>query len=190
MSGHPNTAEEQRVRILARLRQGPLNTLRARSELDVMHPAARVMELRAQGHIIETLRTREYSECGQLHCVAHYVLRPALLSGEQLQPAVHEHIVSSVNQETEACAETASGLHRQAQRRREHEHCLKSIIAREQRDRREHDRCIALIVAREEETRHEHDRCVALIVAREIEDRRQSGTTLRTFNSIEGKAAK
>lgn len=77
MSTLSNTAEEQRVRVLERLRQGPLTTLAARSELDVLHPAARVMELRGEGYCIETLRSREYSECGQLHTVARYVLLPA-----------------------------------------------------------------------------------------------------------------
>jgi hypothetical protein len=74
---HPNSTEAQRARLLQRLRQGPLTTLAARSELDVLHPAARVMELRGEGFCIETLRTSEYSECGQLHSVARYVLLPA-----------------------------------------------------------------------------------------------------------------
>lgn len=40
MSSLSNSTKEQRPRILARLRESPHNTLRARSELDVMHPAA------------------------------------------------------------------------------------------------------------------------------------------------------
>ncbi|MES2935300.1 MAG: helix-turn-helix domain-containing protein [Pseudomonadota bacterium] len=74
---NPNSAAEQRARVLARLRQGPMTTLAARSELDVLHPAARVMELRDEGYCIETLRTREASECGRLHTVASYVLLPS-----------------------------------------------------------------------------------------------------------------
>jgi hypothetical protein len=74
---HPNTVEAQRCRILARLRQGPLSTLEARADLDVLHPAARVMELRGEGHCIKTLRTHEHSACGQLHTVARYVLMPS-----------------------------------------------------------------------------------------------------------------
>lgn len=76
-NAHSNCAEAQRARLLDRLQQGTLTTLEARSELDVLHPAARAMELRGLGYCIETLRTREYSECGQLHTVARYVLLPA-----------------------------------------------------------------------------------------------------------------
>ena len=75
VSGHPNTAEEQRARVLDWLRRAPLTTLEARSKLDVMHPAARVMELRKAGHYIETITVREATPCGQLHSAAHYVLR-------------------------------------------------------------------------------------------------------------------
>ncbi len=74
MSGHPNTVEEQRGRLLARLRSAPLTTLDARGELDVMHPAARVMELRRAGYCIETVTVEKPSPCGQIHRVAQYVL--------------------------------------------------------------------------------------------------------------------
>ncbi|MBU4396472.1 MAG: helix-turn-helix domain-containing protein, partial [Proteobacteria bacterium] len=49
------TATQQRAAILDHLsRYGTLTTLEARSGLDIMHPAARVMELRQQGKQIDT----------------------------------------------------------------------------------------------------------------------------------------
>lgn len=72
-----NSTAAQRARIFDRLQRQPLTTLQARAELDVMHPAARVMELRSLGHEIITQRTQEHSEAGELHCVARYVLMPA-----------------------------------------------------------------------------------------------------------------
>jgi hypothetical protein len=74
---HPNTIEAQCARLLQRLRQGPLSTLEARADLDILHPAARVMELRSEGYCIQTQRTREHSACGQVHVVARYVLMPS-----------------------------------------------------------------------------------------------------------------
>jgi hypothetical protein len=73
---HQNCVEAQRARLLDRLRQGPLSTLDARADLDILHPAARVMELRRKGYLIETMRSREPSTCGRLHTVANYVLMP------------------------------------------------------------------------------------------------------------------
>lgn len=69
-----NAAEAQRLRLLDALRTGPVTTLQARAELDVMHPAARVLELREDGLHILTAWTREPSPCGRLHRVARYVL--------------------------------------------------------------------------------------------------------------------
>lgn len=71
---HPNSAEAQRQRIEDALRRGPLSTLRARADLDVMHPAARVMELRRAGRLIVTHWSLEPTDCGRLHRVARYVL--------------------------------------------------------------------------------------------------------------------
>lgn len=53
-AGQP--AAVQRARILARLRIGPATTLQLRNELHVMHPAARIMELRDLGLSILTRR--------------------------------------------------------------------------------------------------------------------------------------
>lgn len=69
-----NTAIAQRKRILDYLRNHPLDTLTARKELDVMHPAARVMELRKQGVGIKTVKIDRPSDCGKIHRVACYVL--------------------------------------------------------------------------------------------------------------------
>ena len=71
---YPNTATAQRKRILEYLRIHPLDTLTARKELDVMHPAARVMELRKRGVKIQTLKIYRESDCGEIHRVACYVL--------------------------------------------------------------------------------------------------------------------
>lgn len=54
--GQSQPSAVQRARILARLRIGPATTLQLRSELHAMHPAARVLELRRQGHRIITVR--------------------------------------------------------------------------------------------------------------------------------------
>ncbi|NMV41838.1 helix-turn-helix domain-containing protein [Ralstonia insidiosa] len=72
----PNSAAAQRERILTALRDGPLTTLQARSELDTLHPAARVQELRAEGHSITTVWAWDFSAAGFPHRVARYVLTP------------------------------------------------------------------------------------------------------------------
>lgn len=69
-----NSTAAQRNRILDYLRKRPLDTLKARKELDVMHPAARVMELRNRGVGIITIKIDKPSDCGKIHRVACYVL--------------------------------------------------------------------------------------------------------------------
>lgn len=69
-----NSLAAQRNRILDFLRIRPLDTLTARKELDVMHPAARVMELRKRGFGIITIEIDRPSDCGKIHRVACYVL--------------------------------------------------------------------------------------------------------------------
>ena len=63
----------QQKRILDYLQHKPLTTLAVRNELDVMHPASRVQELKAQGFNIVT----HYAVVDN-HRVASYVL----LAGE------------------------------------------------------------------------------------------------------------
>jgi len=72
-----NTAAAQRQRILEHLRCSTLTTLQAREQLDIMHPAMRVLELKRHGFDIETEWTTEYSAGGSKHRIAKYVLRQA-----------------------------------------------------------------------------------------------------------------
>jgi hypothetical protein len=70
-----NCAEAQRTRLLGFLRNnGSLSTIDARHLIDVMHPAARVMELRNAGFQIETVWSREETPEGGKHRVARYHL--------------------------------------------------------------------------------------------------------------------
>lgn len=67
----------QRARILTHLQNHRvLTTLEARHLLNVMHPAARVMELRKHGYNIITNRRKDADSEGRLHRVAEYVLMP------------------------------------------------------------------------------------------------------------------
>lgn len=70
-----NDVERQRDRVLAALQEGPLSTVEARRWLDVMHPAMRVLELRAIGLRIDTVWSLEPTECGRLHRMGRYHLR-------------------------------------------------------------------------------------------------------------------
>lgn len=72
---HGNSSSEQRTRILRALSDAPITTLYARRDLDVMHPGGRIMELRRNGHLIDTVWTEEATDCGKVHRVALYVLR-------------------------------------------------------------------------------------------------------------------
>jgi len=69
-----NSAAAQCSRLLQRLRQGPLTTTEAQRKLDVYDPPARVFQLRAQGHRIDTVWTRDETEAGVTHRVGQYVL--------------------------------------------------------------------------------------------------------------------
>jgi len=70
---YSTNVKSQRKRILEWLSTKPLTTLQARTELDIMHPAARIQELKAQGNNIcthwETVDTGKVK-----HRVASYVL--------------------------------------------------------------------------------------------------------------------
>ena len=69
-----SSTSAQERRMLDALRKGPVSTIRARRELDVLHPAGRVMSLRGRGHNIVTVNVMETTDCGKLHKVAKYVL--------------------------------------------------------------------------------------------------------------------
>ncbi|MDD5033284.1 MAG: helix-turn-helix domain-containing protein [Methylococcaceae bacterium] len=74
-----NSSSSQRERLLDRLRQGPVTTVEARKQLDIMMPAARVKELRLDGHSIATERIRAETRRGKRHRgVARYVLLPTV----------------------------------------------------------------------------------------------------------------
>lgn len=65
--------ESQRERLLAWLMTSTLTTLQARQELDILHPAARIQELREAGHKIVTHWTEENTGKAK-HRIACYVL--------------------------------------------------------------------------------------------------------------------
>ena len=71
-----NSAQDQRKRLIDwLLTHGSIDTITARRELDILCPAARVLELRHRfGHNIDTVRTKQPTDCGKLHTVALYVL--------------------------------------------------------------------------------------------------------------------
>lgn len=72
------SASSQRQRIIpALLKAGAqgLTTIQMRKPpLDILHPPARILELRKLGYRIDTMWTWAETEAGQLHRVARYVL--------------------------------------------------------------------------------------------------------------------
>lgn len=71
-----NSTEAQRSRLLERLRIGPVSTIEARRDLDILMPAARVHELRhREGFNILSFWRTEETDSGQKHNVALYVLQ-------------------------------------------------------------------------------------------------------------------
>ena len=70
-----HNAESQRLKLLDYLiRYKRITTVTARQELDVMHPAARIQELRERGHNIMTYRRMVDTGKGRHDGVAEYVL--------------------------------------------------------------------------------------------------------------------
>lgn len=61
------SSSAQRARLLARLRLGPIDTLTARRDLNVLHPAARINELKERGHPIRAQRISMTDEQGRTH---------------------------------------------------------------------------------------------------------------------------
>lgn len=71
------SAAAQRARLLDALRCGPLTTIEARRNLDILMPAARIHELKHRhGHDIQSIRVRQETDSGKLHTVARYILIP------------------------------------------------------------------------------------------------------------------
>lgn len=70
------TAQRQRLREWFAV-HGMVSTITARSELDILAPAARVHELRHRfGMEIDLIWVQQPTDCGKLHRVGLYVLRP------------------------------------------------------------------------------------------------------------------
>lgn len=68
------SAAAQRARLLDALHCGPVTTLEARRNLDILHPAMRVKELRGMGYDIATVWVWQATDAGRMHRVAKYVL--------------------------------------------------------------------------------------------------------------------
>jgi hypothetical protein len=73
-----NSANSQRQRILEWLQHSSMTTLEARQYLDVLHPGARILELRARGYNIVTEWVYDATASGNRHRVANYILLAAL----------------------------------------------------------------------------------------------------------------
>lgn len=71
-----NSAAAQRALLLDELRKGPVSTLRARRDLDILMPGTRIWELRHRyGKNIDKVMVKEPTNHGRLHTVALYVLK-------------------------------------------------------------------------------------------------------------------
>ncbi|MHB1117771.1 helix-turn-helix domain-containing protein [Sideroxydans sp.] len=71
-----NDANTQRTRLYLALQHAPISTYEARKYLDIYHPNARALELRAQGMSIATLRIAQQTDAGVIHRrIGLYVLQ-------------------------------------------------------------------------------------------------------------------
>ena len=70
---HQSAAQRARIKTYLHKNQR-MTTLEARSQLDVLHPAARVQELREEGLTIVTHWRTDTTPEGHTHRVAEYVL--------------------------------------------------------------------------------------------------------------------
>lgn len=68
------SAEAQRARLLAALKRGPVDTVHAYRQLDILHVPRRVFELRKAGHFITTSWLWRTTEQGIQHRVGVYQL--------------------------------------------------------------------------------------------------------------------
>ena len=69
-----NSTDAQCQRLISELRAGPITTVRARHQLDVLHVAGRIQNLRARGHEIVTTMVKDFTAPGKPHRVAQYAL--------------------------------------------------------------------------------------------------------------------
>lgn len=73
MTSH--SATEQDRRLMSALRAGPITSIEAANDLDIVHPPSTVRRLRNSGHNIATHWTYQATEPGRPpHRVAKYVL--------------------------------------------------------------------------------------------------------------------
>jgi len=75
---NPNdtSTSNQRAITLSAISSAPKSTIELRHKFGIMHPAARIQELREMGHEIDTVRITEMTPDGIKHkAVAKYVLR-------------------------------------------------------------------------------------------------------------------
>ena len=76
---HGNTsANAQRTRLLARLQLGPVDTITARRELNILMPAARIKELKDRGHNIHAQRISLTDDQDRTHhgIALYYLTQP------------------------------------------------------------------------------------------------------------------
>lgn len=74
MAAQNMTAAAQRVRLLAALKRGPVDTQHASRKLDIIHPPRRIFELRKAGYAIELTWVKRVTEQGYAHRVGLYSL--------------------------------------------------------------------------------------------------------------------
>ena len=78
LNPHNRSAINQRAITLSAISDSPKSTIELRHAFGIMHPAARIQELRDIGHQIDTVRITEMTPDGIKHkAVAKYVLRGA-----------------------------------------------------------------------------------------------------------------
>ena len=81
---HTTSARVQRDYILMALNIKPFNTIEFR-ELGIFHCAARIRELRSQGHNIQTFKVTVFDDTGLEHRnVACYVLLPQEVHNDEM----------------------------------------------------------------------------------------------------------
>ncbi|ULX55234.1 hypothetical protein A9P79_25700 [Cupriavidus taiwanensis] len=74
MTAHDNSSHAQRLRLLEALRAGPVDTVYAYRQLDILHAPRRIFELRQAGHDIALTWVDRLTEQGKWHRVGVYSL--------------------------------------------------------------------------------------------------------------------
>lgn len=69
-----NSAAAQRDHLLRALKRGPIDTVHAYRQLDILHVPRRVFELRKMGYAITTQWVERITEAGEHHRVGLYSL--------------------------------------------------------------------------------------------------------------------